>query len=327
MNDSNPMASYSSATRGLVHRVREALALYRIRTKTGRGRVDQLTAEAAAFEQIIERNLGERVEGKAILEIGPGHFLIQSYYFARKNKVTAIDLDVIPIGVNPMVYLSMFAHNGLQRSVKTILRKAMGIDAQHRRFLKERLRVKRLPQVRLLRGNVCQLEFPDSSFDVVVCRSVLHHIPKPQVALNEMARVLRPGGVVVANFHLYTSHNGSLDPRVMSGDYDESLMWAHLRPSMAGDFRGNSFLNQVRLDEWRSIFAESWRGCAVETEKSSREGVEPSARKAVASGSISGYSFEELTTHTVLAYWKKPSGSPSTGVKQEVEASTYARPL
>ena len=41
------------------------------------------------------------------------------------------------------------------------------------------------------------LPFLGGSFDVVVANQVLHHVPEPAVAVAELARVLRPGGVVV----------------------------------------------------------------------------------------------------------------------------------
>ncbi|MDQ2068620.1 class I SAM-dependent methyltransferase [Natronospira bacteriovora] len=39
-----------------------------------------------------------------------------------------------------------------------------------------------------------QLPFPDGAFDVVVSSSAFHYFRQPQAAVNEMARVLRPGG-------------------------------------------------------------------------------------------------------------------------------------
>ena len=305
------MPSYSSKTIGSERRLREAVALYRIRTQATQTTVNRLVDEAQEFERIIERTTGEPVKGKSVLEVGPGHFLVQSSYFARNNRVTAIDTDVIPIGIDPAAYISMFVHNGLQRTVKTVLRKAMGIDARHRRCLKERLQVSSLPAVQMERGDVCQTKFPGGSFDVVIGRSVMHHVPNPSVALGEIARVLRPNGAAVANFHLYTSHNGSLDARVMSGDYDESLLWAHLRPATGESFEGNRFLNKMRLDQWRTVLFDAWPGCTIETELSSRPGIEDSARAMISSGEIAGYSLEELTTHTVLVYWRKPAGNES----------------
>lgn len=43
-------------------------------------------------------------------------------------------------------------------------------------------------------GDVEALPFPDGSFDLVTCRRALHHFPRPDRAMAEMARVLRPGG-------------------------------------------------------------------------------------------------------------------------------------
>jgi SAM-dependent methyltransferase len=39
------------------------------------------------------------------------------------------------------------------------------------------------------------MPFPDGSFDRVIAAEVLEHIPADQAAMNEIARVLRPGGV------------------------------------------------------------------------------------------------------------------------------------
>lgn len=38
------------------------------------------------------------------------------------------------------------------------------------------------------------IPFPDNHFDFVVCRSLLHHLDKPEIGLKEMYRVLKPGG-------------------------------------------------------------------------------------------------------------------------------------
>ena len=41
------------------------------------------------------------------------------------------------------------------------------------------------------------LEFPDKSFDFVMCNSVLHHIAEPETLLAEMARLVKPGGAIL----------------------------------------------------------------------------------------------------------------------------------
>jgi len=48
--------------------------------------------------------------------------------------------------------------------------------------------------IALTRGDAQQLDFPDSSFDTVVATLTLCSIPDDAAAVQEMARVLRPGG-------------------------------------------------------------------------------------------------------------------------------------
>jgi ubiquinone/menaquinone biosynthesis C-methylase UbiE len=45
-------------------------------------------------------------------------------------------------------------------------------------------------------GDATRMPFPSGSFDVVIAAEVLEHIPADQSAINEIARVLRPGGIV-----------------------------------------------------------------------------------------------------------------------------------
>ena len=51
-------------------------------------------------------------------------------------------------------------------------------------------------------GNATALDFDEDSFDGAVNRFSLHHIPVPRRVLEEMARVVRPGGWIVLADHL-----------------------------------------------------------------------------------------------------------------------------
>ncbi len=44
-------------------------------------------------------------------------------------------------------------------------------------------------------GDATAMPFPDGTFDRVIAAEVLEHIPSDQAAINEVARVLRPGGL------------------------------------------------------------------------------------------------------------------------------------
>jgi SAM-dependent methyltransferase len=57
-------------------------------------------------------------------------------------------------------------------------------------------------------GSVTRLPFPDASFDVVGSFKVLAHVPEVGRALSEMARVTRPGGIVLAELYNWLSLRG-----------------------------------------------------------------------------------------------------------------------
>ena len=50
---------------------------------------------------------------------------------------------------------------------------------------------------RIARANLCTLPIDSTSVDVIVCALALGDVPNLEIALAEMARVLRPGGCVV----------------------------------------------------------------------------------------------------------------------------------
>src|SRR6185503_16781039 len=54
------------------------------------------------------------------------------------------------------------------------------------------------------------LSFPDASFDLVYSHGVLHHTPETEKAIQEIHRVLRPGGRAVVMLY----HRGSYNYRV-----------------------------------------------------------------------------------------------------------------
>jgi SAM-dependent methyltransferase len=71
-----------------------------------------------------------------------------------------------------------------------------GVDINPRNvaLLKERL-----PQHRIVLGDVEALPFADGEFGTVLCTEVIEHIPDPAAALAEYRRVLQPGGVLIGS--------------------------------------------------------------------------------------------------------------------------------
>ena len=56
--------------------------------------------------------------------------------------------------------------------------------------------------IELRQMDVCQLEFPDDSFDTVVTVHTFCSVPKPVAGLRELYRVLKPGGQILAFEHV-----------------------------------------------------------------------------------------------------------------------------
>lgn len=49
-------------------------------------------------------------------------------------------------------------------------------------------------------GNVYELPFGDETFDVALMVRVIHHLERPSLALHEIYRILRPGGLLVMQY-------------------------------------------------------------------------------------------------------------------------------
>lgn len=73
---------------------------------------------------------------------------------------------------------------------------ARGIDLTHEMLRRAReFQVERkISNAFFDRGEAEQLPYPDHSFDLVTCQCSIHHMPKPELALKEMVRVMKTEG-------------------------------------------------------------------------------------------------------------------------------------
>ena len=87
--------------------------------------------------------------------------------------------------------------------------------------------------VELKVGDAENLPFNDNTFDIVTCNLVLMWANNPQKVLCEMARVIKPGGVVLASLEpdyggkLHYPENLRIDP-VFAGDAIKNVVETHI---------------------------------------------------------------------------------------------------
>ncbi|MFM7317457.1 MAG: class I SAM-dependent methyltransferase [bacterium] len=51
-------------------------------------------------------------------------------------------------------------------------------------------------RVKLVRHDAKSIAFTDAQFEAVISNSIVHHIPKPEIAIGEMVRLVAPGGTL-----------------------------------------------------------------------------------------------------------------------------------
>jgi SAM-dependent methyltransferase len=78
-----------------------------------------------------------------------------------------------------------------------------------------RLSLRDLPHDDLKQGSALEIPYPTGSFDHVFSHGVLHHIPDILTAQQEIRRVLKPGGTLVAMLYARRSLNFQVSIRVV----------------------------------------------------------------------------------------------------------------
>jgi SAM-dependent methyltransferase len=320
--DASP-ASYSDRRLGVFGRTREFITLWHSKRHNVPGQAREMLAEVESSQSEMERALGGRLQDKDILIIGPGQQLVEMSFFARHNRVTGIDLDVISPHPSVREYLTMFRRNGSIRTLKTMVRKAMGYDRSLRREV-ERQGLTMDDDPTIVTMDAAAMTFPDGSFDCVFSHSCFEHLSEPGDVIRQVARVLRPGGLAHVDAHLYTSDSGCHDVRIFSGRRESIPPWAHLRPQCRHLVQPNSYLNEIRLSQWKALFSQHWPGAEFRLRPERDPAIRGALAPLRADGELTEYQDEELLSVYVVAEWVKPvrrplvrSSRPSTPESQE----------
>jgi len=128
----------------------------------------------------------------------------------RQSKVPIDEQNVLEGGFGTGAYLNNIRHH---------VRMIDGVEGSDEGYQQTLQKVNNAPNVRLQKGDILQLSFPDNSFHAYMVNQVLHHLDHRNnfqsinVFLSEAGRVLKPGGQLIIN----TCSQGQLDPN--SGSY------------------------------------------------------------------------------------------------------------
>jgi ubiquinone/menaquinone biosynthesis C-methylase UbiE len=192
----------------------------------GRGTAPQL---AFYRRQAVEITEG-LPEGAAVLEVapGPGYFTVE---MARLGfAVTGLDVSRTFVG--------------LAREYA----RAEGVTAEFRQ------------------GDVAAMPFADRSFDFLICQAAFKNFARPVVALGEMHRVLRPGGVAVVQDMTKEATNAQIDAEV------ETMALGRVAAFSTRQALGGLRRRAYTPAQFTATVAESaFRTCTVTTEGISLE--------------------------------------------------------
>jgi len=291
---------------GVFGRFVELLNLYKRQSKNIPQQVSTLIGRLRDAEQTVYAVAGKRFEGLRVLEIGPGQKLRQTRFFARRNDVTAIDIDELVQSPNLGSYWRMLRANGMTRVFKTAARRWLGIDAAYEAEMTKQLGTPTPTKLDVRRMDAAAMTFDEQTFDLVYSYSVFEHLPDSAGVLRDIVRVLRPGGVAYISLHLYTSDNGCHDARIFSGQRKNLPLWSHLRAAHAPNVRPNSYLNKLRIAEWMKLFETQMPGTLFRRLKYGEKRLLPEIAKLRAAGELEGYENDELLTTDFVAVWRKP---------------------
>jgi SAM-dependent methyltransferase len=209
--------SYTSLNETGAGSLRESFQLLRKSLQSSKNMADEVAHVLAVCrdaEALVIQQTDRPIANLDVLELGPGQLPRQTAYFALKNRVTAIDLDVIPRSLGS--YLQLLRQNGPKRLLKTLGRKLLGHDRRFRSELRRQLHINALPRATLLQMDATKMSFPVGSFDFAYSFDTFEHFPDPAAVLRELHRVLRPSGRVLTVLHPWTADTGCHDMRFIS---------------------------------------------------------------------------------------------------------------
>ncbi len=118
------------------------------------------------------------------------------------------------------------------------------------------------PTVTFREGSAVDLPFTDGEFDAVRCERMLQWLEDPQPAVDEMVRVVRPGGRIVLLDTDWRTFGLTVDQQLQTSMFEGDLLWPS--PHAGGFLRHYLFRAGLRDIEVKSVVhhTTTWAGDA-----------------------------------------------------------------
>jgi ubiquinone/menaquinone biosynthesis C-methylase UbiE len=113
----------------------------------------------------------------------------------RADELAAHVREFVPVSGDERALDAGTGTGALAFALAPLVREVVGVDLVPE--LLERARARAPANVTFVAGDIARLEFERASFDLAGTLRTLHHVPRPELAVAELARVTRPGGLVV----------------------------------------------------------------------------------------------------------------------------------
>jgi phosphatidylethanolamine/phosphatidyl-N-methylethanolamine N-methyltransferase len=152
-------------------------------------------AEIMKLDATRELDFDREMVEQAYDRWAPVYDLVFGGVFSKGRRAAIVATNniggrVLEVGIGTGISLPLYGPN--VRVFGTDISEAMLKKAKQR---VAELRLKNVEGLAVMDAE--KLEFPDNSFDVVMAQYVVTAVPNPEVALDEFARVLRPGGELI----------------------------------------------------------------------------------------------------------------------------------
>ena len=141
-------------------------------------------------------------------KISPVYDLFENVYNRKVYKGTGIKVAEF-IDKNDSVLECACGTGAITEEIAKKCRQVLATDFAEGMLKRASKKCRKYGNVSFRQEDITDIKSADSSFDKVVAGNVIHLLPEPEKALNELLRVVRPGGKVIIPTYINMARDSS----------------------------------------------------------------------------------------------------------------------